>query len=109
MNKIKRKTKHDVVSTIRLYRQQRTSTGRHEEVVIYLQSQALVNAMFQDIADYLQKWIPRFVDNDRVYLTVAIGCTGGQHRSVYMAERLSQHFTPQLDQVLVRHRELDKA
>jgi UPF0042 nucleotide-binding protein len=49
------------------------------------------------------------VDNDRVYLTVGIGCTGGQHRSVYMAERLSQHFTPQLDQVLVRHRELDKA
>ena len=87
----------------------RPLTGRHEEVVVYLQSQELVNAMFQDIADYLKRWIPRFADNDRVYLTVGIGCTGGQHRSVYMAERLSQHFTPQLDQVLVRHRELDKA
>jgi UPF0042 nucleotide-binding protein len=86
----------------------RPLTGRHEEVVVYLQSQALVNDMFQDIADYLQKWIPRFADNDRVYLTVGIGCTGGQHRSVYMAERLGQHFASQLDQVLVRHRELDK-
>jgi UPF0042 nucleotide-binding protein len=86
----------------------RPLTGRHEEVVGYLQSQDLVNEMFQDIADYLQKWIPRFADNDRVYLTVGIGCTGGQHRSVYMAERLGQHFGSQLDQVLVRHRELDR-
>jgi len=86
----------------------RPLTGRHEEVVGYLQSQDLVNEMFQDIADYLQKWIPRFADNDRVYVTVGIGCTGGQHRSVYMAERLAQHFGSQLDQVLVRHRELDR-
>ena len=86
----------------------RQLTGRHEEVVRYLQSQDRVNEMFQDIFDYLQKWIPRFADNDRVYVTVGIGCTGGQHRSVYMAELLAQHFRSQLDQVLVRHRELDK-
>ena len=86
----------------------RQLTGRHEEVVGYLQSQDRVNEMFQDIFYYLQKWIPRFADNDRVYVTVGIGCTGGQHRSVYMAELLAQHFRSQLDQVLVRHRELDK-
>ena len=71
-------------------------------------TQPLVNEMFEDIARYLERWIPRFADNDRVYLTIGIGCTGGQHRSVYMADRLAAHFSDQLDQVLVRHRELEK-
>lgn len=86
----------------------RPLSGLHQEVAGYLQAKPLVNEMFEDISRLLERWIPRFADNDRVYLTVGIGCTGGQHRSVYMAERLKQHFAAQLDQVLVRHRELDK-
>ena len=86
----------------------RPLSGLHEEVAGYLATQPLVNEMFDDIAGYLERWIPRFADNDRVYLTIGIGCTGGQHRSVYMADRLAAHFSEQLDQVLVRHRELEK-
>ena len=84
----------------------RPLSGLHEEVVGFLQTKPLVNEMFDDIAGLLERWIPRFADNDRVYLTVGIGCTGGQHRSVYMAERLGKHFATQLEHVLVRHREL---
>ncbi|NCF44312.1 MAG: RNase adapter RapZ [Proteobacteria bacterium] len=84
----------------------RPLSGLHEEVVGFLQAKPLVNEMFDDIAGLLERWIPRFADNDRVYLTVGIGCTGGQHRSVYMAERLHKHFASQLEHVLVRHREL---
>ncbi|HLY96398.1 MAG TPA: RNase adapter RapZ, partial [Sideroxyarcus sp.] len=61
--------------------------------------------MFTDIRDFVERWLPCFVDDNRSYLTVAIGCTGGQHRSVYFAERLAQHFKSQ-QQVLLRHREL---
>lgn len=85
----------------------RPLSGLHEEVAKYLESKSLVNEMFADIANYLESWIPRFADNDRVYLTIGIGCTGGQHRSVYMADRLTNHFAASFDQVLVRHRELD--
>jgi UPF0042 nucleotide-binding protein len=86
----------------------RPLSGLHQEVAGYLAKKSLVNEMFDDITGYLERWIPRFADNDRVYLTIGIGCTGGQHRSVYMAERLATHFSEQLDQVLVRHRELGK-
>lgn len=85
----------------------RPLSGLHEEVAKYLESKSLVNEMFADITNYLEGWIPRFADNDRVYLTIGIGCTGGQHRSVYMADRLKNHFAASFDQVLVRHRELD--
>jgi UPF0042 nucleotide-binding protein len=86
----------------------RPLSGLHQEVAGYLATKPLVNEMFDDITGYLERWIPRFADNDRVYLTIGIGCTGGQHRSVYMSERLAAHFSEQLDQVLVRHRELGK-
>ena len=84
----------------------RALSGLHEEVIGYLEGQPLVNEMFADISGLMERWIPRFADNDRVYLTVGIGCTGGQHRSVYMAERLGRHFATSFDHVLVRHREL---
>ena len=84
----------------------RALSGLHEEVIGYLEGQPLVNEMFVDISGLMERWIPRFADNDRVYLTVGIGCTGGQHRSVYMAERLGRHFATSFDHVLVRHREL---
>jgi UPF0042 nucleotide-binding protein len=86
----------------------RPLTGLDQAVASYLENEALVNGMFDDIGSYLAKWIPQFEANARVYMTVAIGCTGGQHRSVYMAARLGQHFGLNMDSVLVRHRELDR-
>lgn len=81
-------------------------TGRDLPVQTFLKDHAMVNDMMQDIQVYLDKWLPSFVMDNRSYLTVAIGCTGGQHRSVYFVETLSQHFK-QHYQVLTRHRELD--
>ena len=59
-----------------------------------------------DIRDFVEKWLPNYKRDNRSYLTVAIGCTGGQHRSVFMVERLARHFQNKAG-VLVRHRELD--
>ena len=86
----------------------RPLTGRDAEVAEFLAAEPLVTEMFDDIARYLATWIPRFEDNARVYMTVALGCTGGQHRSVYIAERLADHFAGRYDNVLLRHRELDR-
>ncbi len=86
----------------------RPLNGRDPEIVAYLEAQPMVNEMFVDIAGYLSSWIPRFEENARVYMTVALGCTGGQHRSVYLAERLAKHFEPEFENVLVRHRELNR-
>ena len=61
--------------------------------------------MIKDIQNYVEKWLPCFIADNRSYLTVAIGCTGGQHRSVFFVEQLNQHFKP-TQKVLVRHREL---
>jgi UPF0042 nucleotide-binding protein len=61
--------------------------------------------MLGDIRDYIEKWLPCFVRDNRSYLTVAIGCTGGRHRSVYFAENLAAHFRASRG-VLIRHREL---
>jgi len=84
----------------------RQYTGRDQPVIDYLQGQPEVEAMFADIAAFLHKWMPFFEQNNRSYLTVAVGCTGGQHRSVYLAERLAGHFQGSMDNVLVSHREL---
>jgi UPF0042 nucleotide-binding protein len=62
--------------------------------------------MQDDISGFLETWLPRFLAENRAYITVAIGCTGGHHRSVYLAERLAKHFRRQYEQVLVRHEEL---
>jgi UPF0042 nucleotide-binding protein len=85
----------------------RKLTGRDQLVMDYLESHGDVNEMYDDIHGYLANWLPRFAANHRVYMTVAIGCTGGQHRSVYMAERLGAQFVKDNSNVLVRHRELD--
>jgi RNase adapter protein RapZ len=79
-------------------------TGHHEEVVAYLERDPQVDKMFRDILAFLEAWLPAYTRDNRSYLTVALGCTGGQHRSVYLAERLAAHFRPRLP-VLVRHRE----
>jgi UPF0042 nucleotide-binding protein len=83
----------------------RPLNGRDAPVIEFLQSEASVRLMLSDIRGYLENWLPSFVRDNRSYLTVAIGCTGGQHRSVYLVEELARHFAPQI-KVLVRHREL---
>ncbi|NOY62206.1 MAG: RNase adapter RapZ [Gammaproteobacteria bacterium] len=84
----------------------RPLTGRDAAVVEFLAKQSLVGDMQQSINSFLQQWIPRFEEENRSYLTVAIGCTGGQHRSVYLAEALTDAFQQSRENVLVRHREL---
>lgn len=83
----------------------RDLTGRDEEVQAFLKDHAMVSEMMQDIRNYVEKWLPCFVQDNRSYLTVAVGCTGGQHRSVYLVEMLSQYFKT-TQKVLTRHREL---
>lgn len=82
-------------------------TGKDAPVQAFLQKESNVNAMLTDIQSYIAKWLPSFVADNRSYLTVAIGCTGGQHRSVYFVEQLSLYFKEQKQQVIIRHRELD--
>ena len=84
----------------------RALTGADAEVKAFLDEQALTGEMFDQICGFLEKWLPAFAAENRSYLTVAIGCTGGQHRSVYMVERLADYFRQRYDNVLVRHREL---
>jgi RNase adapter protein RapZ len=83
----------------------RPLTGKDAPVVAFLRADADVRSMLADIRGYVEKWLPCFVRDNRSYLTVAIGCTGGRHRSVYLAEELAAHFRAQRS-VLVRHREL---
>jgi len=84
----------------------RPLTGRDSAVVAFLDQQPEVTEMFNDIYHMLNKWMPRFLANNRSYITVSLGCTGGQHRSVYMAERLARAFSSEFKDVQVRHREL---
>ncbi len=83
-------------------------TGLQDAVKNWLSSQQAVESMYQDLCQYLVKWLPRFEENNRSYMTVAIGCTGGQHRSVYLCERLKQYFADKIRNVQVMHRELNK-
>jgi len=80
-------------------------TGRDPEVIAFLAGHERVGAMIQDIGDYLDRWLPCYVNEQRSYLTVALGCTGGQHRSVYGAEQLARRFEGNWP-VMVRHRSL---
>jgi len=84
----------------------RALTGRDEAVASFLQSHQEVRQMFDDIRQFLDRWLPQFKRNNRSYVTVAIGCTGGQHRSVYLAEQLYEHFQPHYPGAQLRHREL---
>jgi UPF0042 nucleotide-binding protein len=84
----------------------RTQTGNDSEVITFLESQVDVASMLADIIGYLTRWIPKFQANNRSYLTVSIGCTGGQHRSVYIANRLHEHFSKEYNFVQIIHKEL---
>lgn len=83
-------------------------TGRDDRVVEFLERHAPVARMLEDIIRFLEHWIPEFERANRSYLTIAIGCTGGQHRSVYLVERLAAHFTSRYPQVLAKHQVVDR-
>lgn len=85
----------------------RQFTGLDQPIIDFLSQQPKAQEMFDDIQGYLMRWLSDFANNNRSYLTIAIGCTGGHHRSVFMSERLAHAFKNQLNNVQVRHRELD--
>jgi UPF0042 nucleotide-binding protein len=85
----------------------RPLTGKDQPVIDFFLNEPLVAEMAEDIRNMVQRWLPHFSQENRSYLTVAIGCTGGQHRSVYIAENLARAFPSQ--QVMLRHRQLDHA
>jgi len=88
-------------------RELRPLTGRDAPVADYLRAQPESGALIGDIEGFLQRWIPNFNTDQRSYLTIGIGCTGGQHRSVYAVEELARRLSAGY-RLLVRHRELDK-
>ena len=81
-------------------------TGKDAQVIDFLEKQEHAAELFKDITGFLERWIPRFEAEGRSYLTVAIGCTGGQHRSVYLVDALVRQFKDPALNVIVRHREL---
>lgn len=84
----------------------RPLTGLDHKVIEYLELQPTVVEMLEQIKQFMEIWIPRFENESRSYMTVAIGCTGGQHRSVYITEALVKHFSQIRENVVTRHREL---
>jgi UPF0042 nucleotide-binding protein len=84
----------------------RSLCGRDEAVIEYLERHEDVERFVADLHAFLVRWVPEFRKSNRGYLTIAIGCTGGQHRSVYVAERLGQLFRGEDARVLIRHSEL---
>ncbi len=81
-------------------------TGRDPPVIAFLEASPRVTGMIADLVRFLENRLPEYEEANRGYLTVAIGCTGGQHRSVYLVERLAAHFRPRYPQLLVRHNAL---
>jgi UPF0042 nucleotide-binding protein len=86
--------------------QLRLFKGTDTEIIRFLEQEPLVRDMFEDIKGFLERWIPFFETENRNYICVAIGCTGGQHRSVYLTEALASHFRRSRNNVLIRHREI---
>ena len=85
----------------------RPMTGRDAPVKAFLEKEPLVHDMYQDIQNFVTRWLPSFILENRSYLTIAVGCTGGQHRSVHIVEELGKHFSKKNQQVLIRHTELE--
>jgi UPF0042 nucleotide-binding protein len=83
-------------------------TGKHPKVQSFMEQQPLAKEMLESIRAFLDTWLPRYEAEKRRYIAVSIGCNGGQHRSVYLAERLAELFRGKIDNVSVRHRELGK-
>jgi len=84
----------------------RALTGQDEAVQNFLKEQPQFQRMYEDILSFLSRWIPEYVSFDRAYLTIALGCTGGQHRSVYMVDKLAAALREKHDPLLTRHNEI---
>ncbi len=87
----------------------RSKSGLEKEVSNFLSQQNEVLEMEKDLYQFIQKWAPKFEKNNRSYMSIAIGCTGGMHRSVYLCERLSEHMKQHYANVQVRHRQLEES
>ena len=83
----------------------RAKTGHDAEVVAFIERETQAGLLIEDIQRFLQRWLPRFLLDQRASITVAIGCTGGRHRSVFIAEQLAERFATEFH-VVVRHRDL---
>ena len=81
--------------------------GKDDPIIDYLKNKPLVNEFYKDILTLIEKWLPLFEEHDRSYLTIAIGCTGGKHRSVFLTEQLYKQLKKSKSNILVQHRELD--
>jgi len=84
----------------------RDCTGRDDAVAQFMAKHDEAAQFLADITNFLERWLPSLVRSNRSYLTIAVGCTGGQHRSVYLAERLAAHFDGRYGRALIRHRDL---
>lgn len=84
----------------------RRFNGQEQPIITFLEAQPVVKAMYTDIRDFIESWLPSFEAENRAYLTVSVGCTGGRHRSVYMVEQLYDYFSASREVVSLRHREL---
>ncbi|MCK9538384.1 RNase adapter RapZ [Dokdonella sp.] len=85
----------------------RPLSGRDAPVREWLEARPEVARFYNDVCGFMETWLPAFQHDGRSYVTLCIGCTGGRHRSVYLADRLSAHFRGQYPQVLTHHRELE--
>lgn len=84
----------------------RNYSGKDQPVVDFLSEQESVRVMLADLINFFNHWIPQFEKDNRSYLSIALGCTGGHHRSVFMAEKLAEQLIQQKKQVLIRHRDI---
>jgi UPF0042 nucleotide-binding protein len=85
----------------------RPLSGKDAPVREFLDAEPLVGEYFTDTARWLDAWLPRFEQDDRSYVTISVGCTGGRHRSVYLVEKLAAHYRGRREGVLTFHRELE--
>ncbi len=84
----------------------RMKTGLDPEVRSFLESRPMAEELYEDICAYLDRWLPTYAQSNRSYITIAVGCTGGQHRSVYIADKLYHRYREAFPQVHLRHREM---
>jgi UPF0042 nucleotide-binding protein len=84
----------------------RLLTGKDKAVIEFLETQDLAKDLYTQLKDFVSYWAPHFEASNRSYLCFAIGCTGGQHRSVYLAEKLADHFRQQNKHVIINHRDI---
>jgi UPF0042 nucleotide-binding protein len=84
----------------------RALTGMDPPIVAYLEADPDVIAFRDDLAKFIGRWLPKFREQDRAYITIGVGCTGGRHRSVYLVEHLAAHLRPQVRTVIVTHRDV---